>query len=113
MKEINQKCVVLLSGGIDSATCLAIAKSMNYELFALSFCYRQRHKVEIKAAKRLAVHANVKEHLILDIPLDRIGGSALTSDIEVPKDVQSEEMKSRIGKATEQILEPTEDPLRA
>lgn len=77
--------IVLLSGGIDSTTTLAIAKSEGYDIYALSFNYGQRHSVELEAAKRIAKHFQVKEHLIIDIDLRRIGGSALTDEISVPK----------------------------
>ena len=78
--------IVLLSGGVDSTTTLAIAKSESYETYALSFNYGQRHAIELEAAKRIAKHFQVKEHLTIDIDLRHIGGSALTDDIEVPKD---------------------------
>jgi 7-cyano-7-deazaguanine synthase len=84
--------VVLLSGGIDSATCLAIAKSEGYRLDALSFRYQQRHIIELQSADRVARAMGVSKHLVLDLPLGQIGGSALTSDIEVPKDTNLEEL---------------------
>ncbi|SMC24430.1 preQ(0) biosynthesis protein QueC [Desulfacinum hydrothermale DSM 13146] len=80
------KAVVLLSGGLDSTTCLAIAKDAGYACYALTFSYGQRHKVELEAARRVAAAFSVEEHLVLELPLDRIGGSALTSPMEVPKD---------------------------
>jgi len=79
------KAVVLLSGGIDSTTTLAIAKNMGFAIYALSFRYGQRHEVELEAASRIARYFNTDEHLILDIDLRRIGGSALTGDIAIPK----------------------------
>ncbi len=91
-----REAVILLSGGIDSATCLAIAKSEGYRLNALTFRYHQRHAIEIKAAERVSGAVGVARHLVLDLPLGQIGGSALTSDIAVPKDVRPEEMGSRI-----------------
>lgn len=81
------KAVVLLSGGIDSATCLAIAISQGYEPYALSFNYHQRHSVELDAANRIAEFLGVQRHIVLEIPLWKIGGSALTTDKEVPKDI--------------------------
>ena len=82
--------VVLLSGGLDSATVLALAKSQGYLCHALSFNYGQRHAVEIDAARRIASHLEVKKHLIFPLSLDSIGGSALTdSKIEVPAASQS------------------------
>lgn len=91
-----KKAVVLLSGGVDSTTCLAIAMRQGYEVHALSFDYRQRHRAELEAARRAAKALGAREHLVLDVPLGVIGGSALTSGIEVPKDVPPEEMQSRI-----------------
>ncbi len=80
-----KKALVLLSGGIDSSTTLAIAKNEGYECFALSFDYGQRHKIELLSAKKVAVALGVKEHLIISFDMKKIGGSALTSEIEVPK----------------------------
>ena len=80
-----KKAVILLSGGLDSATCLAIAKQDGYELHALSFNYGQRHKFEIEAAKSVAKSIGAKNHINLTIDLRAFGGSALTDDIEVPK----------------------------
>jgi 7-cyano-7-deazaguanine synthase len=79
------KAVVLLSGGIDSSTTLAIARSMGRELYALSFRYGQRHALELEAAGRVARSLGVKRHLIISFDLRDIGGSALTSETEVPK----------------------------
>jgi len=87
-----KKAVVLLSGGIDSSTTLAIAKAEGYELYALSFDYRQRHGLELEAARKVAESMRGTapgdigaRHLIINFDLRKIGGSALTSDIEVPK----------------------------
>jgi 7-cyano-7-deazaguanine synthase len=77
--------VVLLSGGIDSSTTLAIAKSEGYEIHAVSFDYRQRHRRELESAGMMAEAIGVKRHLIISFDLSEIGGSALTSDAEVPK----------------------------
>lgn len=92
----NKKAIVLLSGGIDSTTTLAIAGSLNYKLFALTFSYGQRHKEEIKAAKKAAYQYKVERHIIMKIDLGRIGGSALTSEIEVPKGRCIDEIKEAI-----------------
>lgn len=77
---------MLLSGGVDSTTTLAIAKAEGFETYALSFRYGQRHAVELEAARRVATALGAKEHVILDIDLRTFGGSALTAEIAVPKD---------------------------
>jgi 7-cyano-7-deazaguanine synthase len=81
-----KKAVVLLSGGIDSSAALAIAKSEGYNVHALSFDYNQRHKRELESAKMIASALGVEKHLIINFDLREIGGSALTSEMEVPKD---------------------------
>ena len=81
-----KKAVILLSGGLDSVTCLAIAKSKDYSLYALTFRYGQRHQFEIGAAKECALSQQVENHIIMDIDLRSFGGSALTDNIDVPKD---------------------------
>jgi 7-cyano-7-deazaguanine synthase len=80
------KAVVLLSGGLDSTTVLAIAKSEGFAIHALSFRYGQRHSAEIDSARRIAQRSGVRQHHIVDIDLAQFGGSALTADIPVPKD---------------------------
>jgi 7-cyano-7-deazaguanine synthase len=80
------RAVILLSGGLDSATVLAIAKDAGRECHAISFIYGQRHEVELAAAKRVADAQGVAEHLVFPLDLRLFGGSALTSDIAVPKD---------------------------
>jgi len=77
--------VCLLSGGLDSATCLAYARREGFECFALSFDYRQRHSVELQAAAKVATSLGAEKHLVVPIDLRLFGGSALTSDIDVPK----------------------------
>ncbi|GJG87504.1 7-cyano-7-deazaguanine synthase [Gemmatimonadetes bacterium T265] len=77
---------MLLSGGLDSATCLALAGREGYAVQALSFRYGQRHVHEVEAARRIAAAAGVARHVVVDIDLRTFGGSALTSDIAVPKD---------------------------
>jgi 7-cyano-7-deazaguanine synthase len=79
------KAIVLLSGGIDSSTVLAIAKSCGHELYALSFDYRQRHRRELESAKLVATSLGVRRHLVIRFDLRTIGGSALTSEMKVPK----------------------------
>ena len=91
-----KNAVVLFSGGLDSSTCLAMAKSQGYSAYALSFRYGQRHTVELEAAKRVAAHLGAAGHLILDVPLGSIGGSALTADIDVPKDRDVSTMEDEI-----------------
>jgi 7-cyano-7-deazaguanine synthase len=86
------KAIVLLSGGVDSTTTLAIAKNEGFDLFAMSFRYGQRHKVKLEAAKRIAASFNVAKHVIVDIDLRLFGGSALTDNLEVPKNRTPEEM---------------------
>ena len=81
-----KKAVILLSGGLDSATCLAIAIDSGFSTYALSFRYGQRHEFELDSAKAVSKSMGVEEHVILDIDLRAFGGSALTDDIEVPKD---------------------------
>ena len=79
------KAVVLLSGGIDSSTAMAIAKREGFELHSLTFRYGQRHEREIEAAKKVAAFLGAQGHLIIEFNLRAIGGSALTDEIEVPK----------------------------
>jgi 7-cyano-7-deazaguanine synthase len=81
----GKKAVLLLSGGIDSATCGAIAKKEGFSLYALSFSYGQRHSIELEAAKKIAAHLGVVTHTVARIDLRMFGGSALTASIEVPK----------------------------
>ncbi|HHH12998.1 MAG TPA: 7-cyano-7-deazaguanine synthase QueC [Thiolapillus brandeum] len=86
---MSDKAVVLLSGGLDSATALAVAKDQGYACHALSFDYGQRHAAELEAAKRVARSLGVVEHRVLRLGLDEIGGSALTDEaIEVPETPQ-------------------------
>ena len=82
----RKPAIVLLSGGLDSATVLAIAQSEGFDPLALSFRYGQRHAIELEAAAKVAAAGGVREHLIVDIDLRVFGGSALTADIAVPKD---------------------------
>jgi 7-cyano-7-deazaguanine synthase len=90
------RAVVLLSGGLDSTTTLAIAKSEGFEPHALTFRYGQRHEAEVEAARRVAAALGVASHVIVPIDLRVFGGSALTSDIEVPKGRSPEEMSAGI-----------------
>jgi 7-cyano-7-deazaguanine synthase len=96
VSSMKKKAVILLSGGIDSTTVMAIAIAEGYEIFSLSFCYGQRHAVEIEAARRVATAFRAKKHLVMDINLSKIGGSALTDDIPVPKLRSEEELLSGI-----------------
>lgn len=93
---MTKRAVVLLSGGLDSTTALAIANESGFETHALSFRYGQRHVAELEAAARVARTLGVKQHIVVQIDLRTFGGSALTSDIEVPKDRPLEEMSTGI-----------------
>lgn len=94
-RNIAQKrAVILSSGGIDSTTAMAIAKSEGYELYSLSFRYGQRHHAELLAAEKVAQLFNVTKHLIVNVDLGKIGGSALTDSIAVPKHERVEELSS-------------------
>jgi 7-cyano-7-deazaguanine synthase len=96
METKPKRAVVLLSGGLDSSTVLAIARSQGYELYALSFSYGQRHVIELGAARRVAASIGVKDHRIATIDLRVFGGSALTADIDVPKGRGTDEMSHGI-----------------
>lgn len=93
---MSKEAVVLLSGGLDSTTVLAIAKDAGFEPNALSFRYGQRHAAELEAAARVAKYLGVRRHVIAQIDLRMFGGSALTSDIAVPKDRPIDEMANGI-----------------
>jgi 7-cyano-7-deazaguanine synthase len=88
--------VVLLSGGLDSSTTVAIAKRDGFAVYGLSFRYGQRHEVELQAAKRIADALGVGQHIVVDIDLRQFGGSALTSNIDVPKERSEQEIGSGI-----------------
>ena len=89
---MSSKAVCLLSGGLDSATCLALARREGYECYALSFDYGQRHRVELDAAARVAERLGAARHIVAKIGLDAFGGSALTASIDVPKGRSADEM---------------------
>ncbi|HUO58509.1 MAG TPA: 7-cyano-7-deazaguanine synthase QueC [bacterium] len=92
-KKSKKKAVVLVSGGLDSTTCLAIAKSQGFKLYALTLSYGQRHQVEIQAARKVAKAYRVQKHLELRVPLTAFGGSALTDGkIRVPKSRSLQQM---------------------
>lgn len=93
---MSSGAVCLLSGGLDSATCLGIALREGFRCFALSFDYGQRHRVELAAASAVARHYGVERHLVMPVNLRLFGGSALTDDIEVPKGRSPSEMESGI-----------------
>lgn len=84
--------VCLLSGGLDSSTCLALARREGYACYALSFDYGQRHRIELDAAARVAQALGAVKHLVIRTGLDAFGGSALTADIAVPKGRSADEM---------------------
>ncbi len=94
--RIRKKAVVLTSGGIDSTTAMAIARSEGYEIYSLSFHYGQRHALELEAARKVATALGVRKHLAIDIDLTPIGGSALTDNIQVPKGRSLDEMRQEI-----------------
>lgn len=89
---MSSRAVVLLSGGLDSTTAAAVARQAGHELFALTVDYNQRHRVEIQAARRVADWLGVRRHVVLPINLALFGGSSLTDNLEVPKDVPVEEI---------------------
>lgn len=93
---MRKKAVILLSGGLDSATALAIAKADGFDCYAMSFRYGQRHVVELEAASIVAAKQGAVEHRIIDIDLGAFGGSALTADIDVPKNRSAEDMAGEI-----------------
>jgi 7-cyano-7-deazaguanine synthase len=96
MSEQKRKAVVLLSGGLDSATVLAISMAAGYETYALSFAYGQRHAWELECARAIASTAGAKDHRIAQIDLRMFGGSALTAEIAVPKGRSLDEMSDEI-----------------
>jgi 7-cyano-7-deazaguanine synthase len=92
----TRKAVVLVSGGLDSATTLAVAKAEGCELFAISFDYGQRHRFELDAARKVCAANQVRRHIVVPIDLRAFGGSALTGDIAVPKDRSDDELTAEI-----------------
>lgn len=96
-RRSNKRAVALLSGGLDSATTFALAKAEGFELYALSFDYNQRHRIELESAKVIAAAMKAKKHLIVRFDLREIGGSALTSEIKVPKARAETPKRKRIG----------------
>ncbi|SKC66351.1 7-cyano-7-deazaguanine synthase QueC [Krasilnikoviella flava] len=93
---MTKPAVVLLSGGLDSTTTLALAKDQGYAPYALSFSYGQRHATELEAAKRVAAAQGVERHVVAEIDLRVFGGSALTSDVAVPKHDSADELAADI-----------------
>ena len=96
MAVAGNRAVALVSGGLDSATLLAIARSEGYELYAISFDYGQRHRFELDAARRVCRANGVQEHVTFKLDLREFGGSALTADIHVPKDRTDDDMETGI-----------------
>lgn len=92
----TKKAVILLSGGLDSSTVIAIAQDMGFETYALTFRYGQRHEAELDAARRIAAKLNAVDHVIANIDLRTFGGSALTDNIDVPKDRYESDMTEEI-----------------
>ena len=93
---MSKKAVILLSGGLDSATLMAMAKQEGYELYPITFCYGQKHGNEINSAKKIASLFKAKEHMIFDIDLKKIGGSSLTTGMSVPKQRELSEISGSI-----------------
>jgi len=87
---MHKKAVVLYSGGLDSTTCMAIAKADGFELYAMSFAYGQRHAVELEKAREYAPRIGAVDHRVVEVDLRQFGGSALTADLDVPKDQLAE-----------------------
>ena len=83
---MHKKAVVLYSGGLDSTTCMAIAKADGFELYAMSFAYGQRHSIELEKAREYAPRTGAVDHQVVEFDLRQFGGSALTADLDVPKD---------------------------
>jgi len=96
IEQPDKPAVILLSGGLDSATTAAIARQQGFTLFALSVDYGQRHRFELTAARRVAQSLGVKRHVVLSVDLSQFGGSALTDAIDVPKDRDAEAMSHGI-----------------
>ena len=92
----GQKAVVLSSGGLDSSTVMAIAKDEGFKIYSLSFFYGQRHAIELDAAAKVADALGAQKHLVIHIDLGKIGGSALTDDIDVPKTSDEQEKPAKI-----------------
>jgi len=92
----QKRAVILVSGGLDSATVLAIAKKSGFETYTIGFHYGQRHEFELKCAEQIARSQGARQHVVVRFDLRTFGGSALTSDIAVPKDRQIEEMSQGI-----------------
>jgi 7-cyano-7-deazaguanine synthase len=91
-----KRAVALASGGLDSSTVLALARKQGYDVYALSFDYGQRHRCELEAARRITQSLGIKHHVIASVDLRAFGGSALTSDIEVPKSRAIQEISTEI-----------------
>jgi 7-cyano-7-deazaguanine synthase len=90
---VNRSAIILVSGGLDSTTCLAIAKAEGFSpIYSMSFDYGQRHRHELAAAERISARYQVQEHRVIKIDLRQFGGSALTSDVDVPKDRDEKQM---------------------
>jgi len=102
---VSPKAIVLLSGGLDSTTCLAIAQSQGYECYALSINYGQRHLAELKSAKNVAQHFHAKEHRIIDVNLNNFGGSSLTDTrLKVQDYVQSKDIPNTYVPARNTVM---------
>ena len=96
MTDVEKRAVVLLSGGLDSATVLAIARDEGYSLYAISYDYGQRHRFELEAARKVSRAVGVEKHIVFQLDLRAFGGSALTDDLPVPKDRTDGEIETGI-----------------
>lgn len=106
-----KKAVVLLSGGIDSTTAMALAGAEGFEVYALTIDYGQRHRAELDAARRVARSLSAKEHKIISVDLRAVGGSALTSDMDVPKSGIGDRVSGRDRKPQTRTPKPQEIPV--
>lgn len=104
---MTNAAVVLLSGGLDSATAAAVARRDGFDTYALSISYGQRHVSEVEAAQRVADHIGATDHKIVPIDLRAFGGSALTADIAVPKDRNADEMRRVSQRPTSRLGTPS------
>lgn len=108
---MDNKAVVLLSGGVDSSTTMAIARSEEYEVYAITFDYAQRHRVELEAAGNVARFLGARKHLVMSFDMAKIGGSALTSQIEVPEGAREPAAADRDSRRVTHDVRPAAIPV--